>query len=132
MYQRVLCFAKAQFSAFAGGVCDYMIMLFLTEYAGFHYAASIAAGCTAGAAINFSLNKSWAFFSKESKYRFSLLQQMLRFSFVAASSISLKIAGTSLLVVFAEIDYKISRIITDIVVSLCYNYVLQRYWIFRN
>ena len=125
-------FVKAQFSAFTGGICDYVIMLFLTEWAGFHYSASIATGCTAGAAINFSLNKSWTFFRKESGYRFSPFQQMLRFIFVVASSITLKIAGTSLLVVFTGMDYKISRIITDLVVSLCYNYVLQRYWVFLS
>ncbi|MDR2424411.1 MAG: GtrA family protein [Prevotellaceae bacterium] len=132
MLERIKIFLKAQFSAFTGGVCDYLIMLFLTECFGIHYTVSIAAGCILGAVINFSINKTWSFFRANVKYRFTLTQQLLRFVFVVTSSIALKIAGTYLLTQFTCFDYKIARIITDIVVSLCYNYVLQRYWVFRT
>lgn len=132
MLARLKIFLKAQFSAFTGGVCDYLIMLFLTECFGIHYTISIIVGCILGAVVNFSINKTWSFFRSNVKYRFSLSQQLLRFVFVVASSIALKVAGTHLLAVFAGFDYKIARIITDILVSLCYNYVLQRYWVFRT
>ncbi|MDR1601422.1 MAG: hypothetical protein LBS42_03235 [Tannerella sp.] len=51
---------------------------------------------------------------------------------VVTSSIVLKITGAYCITTFVHIDYKISRIITDIIVSLCFNYVLQCYWVFKN
>lgn len=125
-------FIKAQFSAFTGGMCDYFIMIFLTELIGVYYPVSIAISCILGAVVNFSLNKKWSFYSRETGYRFSLPQQLWRFFLVVVSSIGLKIAGTWCITTFVHIDYKISRLVTDIIVSLCFNYVLQRYWVFRN
>jgi putative flippase GtrA len=125
-------FIKAQFSAFTGGMCDYFIMVFLTELMGVYYTLSIAISCILGAVVNFSLNKKWSFYSKEAGYRFSLPQQLWRFILVVGSSIVLKVTGTYLITTFVHIDYKVSRIITDIIISLGFNYVLQRYWVFKN
>jgi putative flippase GtrA len=132
MLKRLKVFVKAQFSAFTGGMCDYLIMIFLTELIGVYYPLSIAISCVLGAVVNFSINKTWSFYSKKNGYRFSLPQQLWRFLLVVTSSIVLKIAGTYCITTFVHIDYIISRIITDIVVSLCFNYVLQRYWVFKN
>jgi putative flippase GtrA len=130
--RRLRVFIKAQTSAFTGGMCDYAIMISLTELMGVYYAISIAISCLLGAVVNFSLNKTWSFYSKEAGYRFSLPQQLWRFVLVVVSSIVLKIMGTWLITSFAHIDYKISRITTDLIVSLCFNYVLQHYWVFKN
>jgi putative flippase GtrA len=132
MLKRLKVFVKAQFSAFTGGICDYFIMIFLTELIGVYYPVSIAISCVLGAVVNFSINRTWSFYSKKNDYSFSLPQQLRRFSLVVASSIVLKITGTYCITTFAHIDYKISRIITGIVVSLCFNYVLQHYWVFKN
>jgi putative flippase GtrA len=132
MLKRLKVFIKAQFSAFTGGTCDYFIMIFFTEVIGTYYTISIAISCILGAVVNFSLNKKWSFYSKEAGYRFSLPQQLWRFFLVVVSSIVLKIMGTYLITTFMHIDYKISRIIADMLISLCFNYVLQRYWVFKN
>ncbi|MDR2358556.1 MAG: GtrA family protein [Prevotellaceae bacterium] len=130
MFKQLIIFSKAQLSAFIGGLCDYGIMIFLTEIGGMRYVFSIAVACILGAVVNFSLNRTWSFYSQSKSYKFSSTQQLVRFAVVLASSILLKISGTYLLTSFAGIDYKISRIITDIIVSLGYNYVLQRFWVF--
>jgi putative flippase GtrA len=125
-------FARAQFSAFVCGMCDYVIMILLTEFTKIHYTISIAIACTIGAIMNFSVNKYWTFYSHKSSYKFSLSQQLWRFLFVVVSSIGLKILGTYLLTAYVHIDYKISRLITDMIVSIFYNYMLQRYWVFKG
>ncbi len=132
MFDKLKIFVKAQFSAFIGGVCDYLIMIFLTEKVGIYYPVSIAIACILGAVINFSINKNWSFSTQKTAYRFSLTQQLWRFVLVLISSIILKMLGTWLFTTFAHIDYKISRIIIDILVSLLFNYVLQRYWVFKK
>jgi putative flippase GtrA len=132
MFRRLKIFAKAQFSAFVGGLCDYLIMISLVEFFGLYYVLAIAVSCLLGAVINFSLNKTWAFYARGTKYQFTLPQQLRRFILVVVSSILLKMAGTYLLTTPAHLDYKISRLIVDLLVSLLFNYVLQRYWVFRK
>ncbi|MDR1169514.1 MAG: GtrA family protein [Prevotellaceae bacterium] len=129
---RLETFVRAQFSAFICGVCDYFIMILLTEFVKIHYTVSIIIACTLGAIMNFSVNKNWTFYSKNSDYKFSFTQQLWRFIFVVTSSIGLKTLGTYLLTTYGHIDYKISRLITDIIVSIFYNYMLQRYWVFKG
>ena len=40
--------------------------------------------------------------------------------------------GTYMMTEGLAVDYKISRIAVDLVVSLGYNFTLQRYWVFRK
>ncbi|HIX53892.1 MAG TPA: GtrA family protein [Candidatus Sphingobacterium stercoripullorum] len=122
-----LTFFKAQASAFIGGLSDYAIMLFCTEVLGIHYTLSIVISGTLGAVVNFSINKYWTFKSPS-----PIGGQLVRFVVVVLGSIALKSSGTYLVTEFVEIDYKISRIIVELVVSLLFNYPLQRYWVFKK
>ncbi len=126
--QLVKQFAKAQVSAFVGGIVDYLVMLFFTEIVGFHYVISIGIGGVIGAICNFTLNRYWAFDSTETSSR----GQLQKFVFVVFGSILLKSLGTSCLTEIIGIDYKVSRLITDAFVSFGFNFLLQKYWVFRK
>jgi len=128
---RVYVFLKAQLSAFTGGVIDYLIMIFCTEVLGIFYPVSIAIGGIIGAVFNFSVNRYWTFEGTKASHS-PVGGQLARFVVVVAGSIFLKSSGTWLFTTFLHIDYKISRIIVDIAVSLGFNYVLQTYWVFRK
>ena len=132
MFEKLLTFSKAQVSSGLGGVVDYLTMIFFTEIFHIHYTISIAIGGVVGAIINFSINKFWTFRSKAQPYELSLRKQLFRFILVVVNSIVLKMSGTYLLTTFLKIDYKISRIITDLIVSVIFNYMLQRYWVFKR
>lgn len=132
MIERLFIFAKAQASSFVGGMVDYLVMVFFTELLDVHYTISIVIGGVVGAIVNFSINKVWTFRSKEHLYKYSLWKQLLRFLLVVINSIVLKVSGTYYFTAFLNIDYKISRIITDFIVSLAINYTLQRHWVFRK
>lgn len=125
----LLTFLKAQFSAFAGGIVDILTMIFCTEILGVHYTLSIALGGIVGALINFSINRNWTFRSATQGRR-SLDAQLLRFCIVVGGSILLKSAGTFGLTESLKMDYRLSRIIIDIAVSLGFNYTLQKHWVF--
>ena len=105
-----------------------MIMLCCVELLGFHYITGIAIGGIIGAFVNFMVNRHWSFRGKQQK----LPGQLLRFAFVVIGSIVLKSGGTSFFTEILRIDYRISRIITDAIVSFGFNYVLQRFWVFRK
>lgn len=132
MINKIIIFLKAQMSAFIGGVVDYLVMVFFTEVFNVHYTLSIAIGGVIGAIVNFSINKKWAFHTKGIPYKNSLVKQFLRFVAVVINSILLKASGTYVITTYLGLDYKISRIITDLVVSLGFNYTLQKYWVFKK
>jgi len=132
MVERMFVFAKAQVSSFAGGIVDYLIMISLTEFLHLHYTLSIVAGGIIGAIVNFSINRLWSFRSKEIPYQVSGRRQVIRFILVVMNSILLKTTGTWYFTSFMKIDYKISRIITDLLVSLIFNFTLQKHWVFRR
>lgn len=124
-------FLKAQFSAFAGGIVDILTMIFCTEVMGVHYTLSIAFGGIVGALVNFSINRNWTFKPKTHSGN-SIDAQLLRFCVVVGGSILLKSAGTFGLTESLKMDYRLSRILIDIVVSLGFNYTLQKHWVFVN
>lgn len=132
IYNSVLVFLKAQMSAFVGGLTDYCVMLFFTEVFHLHYTISIVIGGVIGAVVNFSLNKTWAFHSHFATYSNSMRVQFIKFVLVVVNSIFLKSYGTYVVTTFMLVDYKISRVIIDLFVSLACNYPLQKYWVFRK
>jgi len=132
LINKIFIFAKAQVSAFIGGITDYAIMVFITEVFHVHYTISIAIGGVIGAIVNFSLNRKWTFRSKDLPYKNSINLQLIKFILVVINSIVLKSSGTYFITTFLNLDYKISRIFVDLFVSIALNYTLQKYWVFKN
>jgi len=132
MIDKLFVFAKAQLSSFIGGCVDYIAMILFTELLNVHYTISIAIGGVIGAVVNFFINKAWTFNSKEHPYKHPFRKQLSRFALVVINSILLKSGGTYFITTFFKIDYKISRIITDLTVSWAINYTLQRHWVFKK
>jgi putative flippase GtrA len=112
-------------------VCDYLIMIALTEMAGFHYSFSIIVSGLIGALINFSLNKYWAFTSQGSKHS-PIGKELTRFILVVAGSILLKSSGTFIITSTLNVDYRFSRLFVELLVSYGFNYILLRHWVFKQ
>jgi len=128
----IIIFLKAQISSFSGGVIDYITMIFFTEVFHIHYTISIAIGGIVGAVVNFFINKNWTFKSNRRKYKNTSFDQILKFVLVVINSILLKSSGTYFITKYIHIDYKISRIIIDLIVSLGFNFTLQKIWVFKK
>lgn len=124
----IFTFGKAQFSAFVGGIFDYGVMIFCTEFLKIYYAESIVISGLLGAMVNFSINRYWTFQNTEAGLR----NQLLKFYLVVLGSIVLKSSGTFFVTENFLLDYKISRLIVDLFVSLGFNFTLQKYWVFRK
>jgi len=121
-------FSKAQLSAFLGGLVDYAVMIICTELFHVYYPISILLSGLVGAVVNFSINRYWTY----RVHHLGIGKQLLKFIAVVLGSIILKSLGTYLVTNWLSIDYKISRIIVDIIVSLGFNYTLQTYWVFKK
>jgi putative flippase GtrA len=96
MSKKIFTFAKAQLSAFLGGVLDYVVMIGCTELLHIHYTVSIIISGIVGAVLNFSLNRYWSFKDHEAD-KSPVGSQLVKFVFMVAGSVLLKAAGTYLL-----------------------------------
>ncbi|MBE8713615.1 GtrA family protein [Sphingobacterium hungaricum] len=123
-------FFKAQLSAFIGGMVDYGVMLLCKEVFGFSVTNAIRVSGTVGAVVNFSINRFWTF--KDSKNSTPIGNQLWKFVIVVIGSIFLKSHGTPILSEITGIDYKITRLMIELIVSLGFNYPLQKYWVFKK
>ena len=130
--KKLLVFTKAQFSALIGGGVDYLAMIFFSEVFGIHYTISIGIGGVIGAIVNFSINKYWTFRSRGQSYQNKTPKQLLKFAIMVINSIVLKASGTYFLTSVFMVDYKITRIVVDLFVSLFINYNLQKHWVFKK
>ncbi len=132
IWRELFVFIKAQMSSLIGGITDYFIMIFFTEVFHIHFTISIIIGGVIGAIVNFTINKSWTFFTKEATYSHSAYIQLFRFTIVVLNSILLKSYGTYLATIYIYRNYKIDRIIIDFIISLGCNFPLQKYWVFKK
>ncbi len=126
--KHIFTFGKAQVSAFIGGMFDFCVMVFCTEFYKIHYSESIIISGLLGAMVNFSINRYWTFQNSETAFT----NQLFKFYLVVLVSITLKSSGTYFLTENYLIDYKISRLIIDLFVSLGVNFTLQKYWVFKK
>lgn len=124
----IFIFGKAQLSAFIGGIADWIIFLICVQI-GIHYTIAIWISGFLGALVNFSLNKYWTYDVPSKR---SLPSELFKFYFVVVGSVALKSFGTYAMTESLTIDCRISRLVVDLIVSLGYNYTLQRYWVFKK
>lgn len=124
----VYTFGKSQVAAFVGGMFDYGVMIACTELLKYHYTESIVIGGMLGALVNFSINRYWTYDARQ----FSLKSQLLKFYIVVLGSIALKTYGTYFFTEELQIKYYYVRLFVDLIVSICFNYTLQKYWVFKK
>ncbi|HLS94007.1 putative flippase GtrA [Sphingobacterium allocomposti] len=123
-----LSFGKAQISAFIGGLSDFAIYTFCLQVFGFSAHGSNIVSGSLGAIVNFLINRYWAFDSRTTP----IGNQLFRFIVVVVGSITLKSTGIYFLVDYLFLNPFYSKIVVELLVSLCFNFVLQKYWVFRK
>lgn len=128
MKKHLITIGKTQISAFLGGLVDWAVLIFLTEYFHLFYTYSLIIGGCVGAIVNFLMNRYWSFKATTESKRI----QVPKFIVMALSSIFLKSSGTTLLTQMTTLDYKISKLIMDFLVSYGFNFPMQKFWIFKK
>jgi len=121
-------FFKAQFSAFIGGVFDFAIYTFSFTFLNFTAPFSNVVSGSLGAVVNFTINRYWSFESSNN----SIGSQIWKFVLVVIGSISLKSLGIYILVDIFQVHFIVSKLIVELVVSLGFNYLLQKFWVFKK
>ena len=123
-----LSFGKAQVSAFLGGLFDFGVYTFSIQILNIPpYLSNIMSG-SLGAVLNFTINRYWTFDKTDTP----VSQQLAKFVVVVIGSIFLKSTGIFFLVDHLSANAYYSKIIVEILVSLGFNFLMQKYWVFNK
>lgn len=121
-------FFRAQLSAFVGGLFDFGIYSVCFKFLGISAPFSNVVSGSLGAIVNFTINRYWSFKSADNP----IGQQLWKFVIVVLGSITLKSSGIYVLVDLLEMNFLLAKIIVELIVSLGFNFVLQKFWVFKK
>lgn len=124
----MLTFVKANISSLAASLCDYLITIAAVRFFEMDVVLAGVTGTTGGGVINFLIGRHWAFSAKEGVAH----RQALRYLVVWSGNLLLNALGMYLLARVAGIYYVLAKIITSLLVAICYNYPLQKRYVFKN
>lgn len=128
MSDKLRVFLRAQLSAFIGGLSDFGIYTFCYTVLKFTAPFSNVISGSLGAIVNFTINRYWSFGNTQK----SIGSQLWKFIIVVVGSITLKSLGIHFLVDIWHLHFLLSKLIVEIIVSLGFNYTLQRFWVFKQ
>lgn len=120
-------FLRYNASAYTATICDYLSYLVFIELFNIYYPIGAFMSGVVGATVAFLLGRNWTFNNKDVR----ATTQSVRFVLVVAGSIMLNVVGTYLVTEYMGIDKKISKIVVAVMVGACYNFPMQRYFVFR-
>ena len=121
-------FIKAQVSASSASVVDFLVTIFLTEVVYLWYVYSTFISACSGGICNCVTNYKWVFKVKDKKKK----DIAWRYTLVWGTSIALNTMGTAFIKESFDINYLYSKIITAICVAICWNYQMQRKFVFKK
>ena len=126
--QELFTFGKAQLSALAATLADFLTTIVLAEAAGLWYVAATFIGALTGGVLNFLTNYRWVFKPQRQQKG----QMAMRYALVWCGSIGLNTLLTYLLTELSHRYFVLAKVVAAILVGVLWNYLLQRYWVFRN
>jgi putative flippase GtrA len=124
---RMATFLKAQASSLAATAFDYLTTIVLVDVFGWWYLAGSITGTIAGGVLNFMLGRLWTFNATDGKVEW----QFIKYALVWSGNLLLNAAGVFIITHYMGLDYRVSKVITGLIVGIGYNYVLQKKFVFR-
>lgn len=124
----MLTFIKANISSLAASLCDYLVTIAAVRFFGMDVVLAGVTGTIGGGVINFLIGRHWAFSASEGVAH----RQALRYALVWSGNLLLNALGMYLLARVAGIHYVLAKVITSLLVAICYNYPLQKRYVFKN
>jgi putative flippase GtrA len=114
-------------SIFSTGV-DFVTLLALVERVGLDYKLATFIGTIVGFLTNFTINRFWAFEATSGH----LGWQFARVLPVQAGSTGLQTLGVWVFVRFVDLRLSLAKVVVSVLVYLCWNYPMNRFWVFRT
>lgn len=121
-------FLKAQASSLISSAVDFLITVMLKELFGLWYLAASVTGTICGGITNFLLGRIWVFSSKDK----AVGPQAFKYGVVWVGNLLLNAGGVYLCTDIFGIKYWISKVTVSLIVGIGYNYVLQKFFVFKK
>lgn len=121
-------FSKAQGSALISTVCDYLMRFLLNIIIGFSYINATFFGALTGGFVNCCINYRFVFSGNDARKR----DVAWRYLIIWTGSVVFNTAGTGFLKEVFGIKAYFSMLLTSAIVAICWNYMMQRLFVFRS
>ncbi len=122
-------FFRHQLGAIIATGIDFLTMIFLVQILHFSPEWATAFGAFAGGVSNFALGRRWIF-KPEGGHQTHAGVQAIRYALVSGGSLVLNATGMHLLATIAGIQYVLARVIVSVLVSVAWNFPMQRGFVF--
>jgi len=120
-------FTKAQIASILATAVDFGITSFLFRFTGVSIVVCGATGTFCGGVTHFLVSRNWVFNAQERAWA----AQVNRYVVVWAGNFLLNVAGLWLFAHFIGIKDMFAKVITAVMVAVCYNYPLQKRFVFK-
>ena len=132
-------FLRAQLSAQFATLADFILTYVCFQWLGIYYVIATSIGAITGGIVNCVINYKWAFATKDCQFKWVFFKYIL----VWIGSFLLNVGGVYLLVELLKhhtylwerasgFYLIIAKIIVSVLVSVGWNYVLHRYFVFQD
>jgi putative flippase GtrA len=119
---------RHQLGAIAATLVDFATMIALVEGTGLSPEAATPIGAVLGAGTNFTLGRAWIF----RRHTGHWAAQASRYALVSAASAGWNTIGEQLMHGMGHVQYVAARAMVSFVVSLLWNFPVQRAFVFRE
>ena len=124
----MLTFLKANISSSIASFFDYIITIFLVSFFRIDVVIASTTGTVCGGILNFFIGRNWVFESKKRKVH----QQAMRYGIVWIGNLILNTTGMYIMTKLLLVHYVLAKLVVSLMVGFCYNYVLQKKYVFKN
>jgi putative flippase GtrA len=123
----MITFLKAQTSSLIASLVDFIVTIACVELLGVWYGAASATGNVVGAGVHFTISRKWVFDATQRNVRL----QIGKYVCVWAGYVLLNMLMVVLMTTYMSLQYIVAKIIVSIILSVGYNYTLQKRFIFK-
>lgn len=120
-------FVKAQLTSLSASLIDFSTTVFLVKVCGADKLYAGMAGVIAGGIFHFTVSRRWVFDAID-RNRYL---QIAKYILVWLGNFVLNAGGLFILLNYTHINYIISKIVVSVTVGICYNYLLQKRFVFK-
>jgi putative flippase GtrA len=120
---------RHQIASIVTTAVDFLTMTLAVELLRLSPVAGTVAGATVGAVTNFQLGRHWIY---EARAHDTAATQGARYVIVSGASCALNALGEYVLCNLLGLYYLAARVIVAVTVSLCWNFPMHRYFVFKR
>ncbi|MBK8700040.1 MAG: GtrA family protein [Saprospiraceae bacterium] len=119
---------RSLFTSLTATIVDFLVSVICAEFLFIYYVTATTIGGLFGATTSFFLGRVWVFKKKNGKLR----NQLIRFLFTNTFSIFLNTSGVFFIVETFDLSFVWSRVWVASFVGFFFNFLMNRYFVFRS